>query len=68
MTTNRVYVKTFTSKVQANVYYNKVQLGGNLTSKSVTSLAGTGLWEVRRVYTVSKQHTNKKCTKRVEKC
>lgn len=54
MTTNRVYVKTFTSKAQANAYYNKVQLNGNLTSKSVTSLAGTGLWEVRRAYTVSK--------------
>ena len=54
MTTNRVYVKTFTSKAQANAYYNKVQLGGNLTSKSVANLAGTGLWEVRRVYTVSK--------------
>ena len=62
MTTNRVYVKTFTSKAQAKAYYNKVQLGGNLTSKSVASLAGTGLWEVRRVYTMSKQYTSKKST------
>lgn len=54
MTTTKVYVKTFTNKTQANAYYNKVQLSGNLTSKSVVSLAGTGLWEVRRVYTVSK--------------
>lgn len=53
MTTTKVYVNTFTSKAQANAYYYKIKLQGNLTSKGMGRLAGQGLWEVRRVYTVA---------------
>lgn len=54
MTTTKRYEKTFTSKAQAQAYYNKIRLGGNLTSKGMGHLAGTGLWVVNTLYTVNK--------------
>lgn len=68
-TTNKAYVKTFTNKWQALAYYNKIECKGNLVGKGMGRLAGTDAYEVRTMYTVTKQLTRcvKKCTKGVDK-
>ena len=50
----KTYTKTFTNKQQAHAYYNKIRMGGNLTSKAVCALGGQGLWAVYTHYTVNK--------------
>ena len=50
----KTYTKTFTNKQQAHAYYNKIRMGGNLTSKAVCALGGQGLWAVYTYYTVNK--------------
>lgn len=55
MRTVKTYEKTFTNKAQAQAYYNKIRLEGNLVTKGMGRVAGPeGLWVVHRAYAVSK--------------
>lgn len=51
----KIYTKTFANKAQAQAYYNKIRLEGNLVTKGMGRVAGPeGLWVVHRAYTVNK--------------
>ena len=64
----KTYTETFANKQQAQAYYNKIRLGGNLTNKDMGRLAGPeDLWGSAQTIH-SEQVVTKMCKKVNKKC